>query len=511
MHSPAAQGAQASVEQVRLRRSCAPIGEHAVILNNPELFRQQSYIDGEWTSGDSVDTITVVNPSSNVSIGQVPRMGKAETRRAIAAAERALPSWRDLSAKERATLLRRWYNLIIENQHDLAQIMTLEQGKPLPEALGEITFGASYIEWYAEEAKRVYGDIIPGATDKRLLVIKQPVGVCAAITPWNFPSAMITRKAGPALAAGCTMVIKPASQTPFSALALVYLAEQAGIPKGVLSVVTGAAAEIAEELTSNPTVRKISFTGSTEIGRQIMEKCAHDIKKVSLELGGNAPFIVFEDADLDAAVEGAMASKFRNAGQTCVCANRLYVHDKVYDTFVDKLASAVGALKIGDGFSDGVTLGPLIDGKAVAKVREHIEDALAKGAKVIKGGAAHALGGNFFEPTILVDVPDSARVAKEETFGPLAPVFRFYDDAEVIGKANDTEFGLAAYFYTANLGRAFRIGEGLEYGIVGVNTGIISSEAAPFGGIKASGVGREGSKYGLEDYLEIKYLCLAGI
>jgi succinate-semialdehyde dehydrogenase/glutarate-semialdehyde dehydrogenase len=511
MHSPAAQGAQASVEQVRLRRSCAPIGEHAVILNNSQLFRQQSYIDGEWTSGDSVDTITVVNPSSNVSIGQVPRMGKAETRRAIAAAERALPSWRDLSAKERATLLRRWYNLIIENQHDLAQIMTLEQGKPLPEALGEITFGASYIEWYAEEAKRVYGDIIPGATDKRLLVIKQPIGVCAAITPWNFPSAMITRKAGPALAAGCTMVIKPASQTPFSALALVYLAEQAGIPKGVLSVVTGAAAEIAEELTSNPTVRKISFTGSTEIGRQIMEKCAHDIKKVSLELGGNAPFIVFEDADLDAAVEGALASKFRNAGQTCVCANRLYVHDKVYDTFIDKLASAVGALKIGDGFSDGVTLGPLIDGKAVAKVREHIEDALAKGAKVIKGGGAHALGGNFFEPTILVDVPDSARVAKEETFGPLAPVFRFYDDAEVIGKANDTEFGLAAYFYTANLGRAFRIGEGLEYGIVGVNTGIISSEAAPFGGIKASGVGREGSKYGLEDYLEIKYLCLAGI
>jgi succinate-semialdehyde dehydrogenase/glutarate-semialdehyde dehydrogenase len=482
-----------------------------VILNNPQLFRQQSYIDGQWISGDSAATITVVNPSSNVSIGQVPRMGKAETRRAIAAAERALPSWRDLSAKDRATVLRRWHNLIIENRHDLAQIMTLEQGKPLPEALGEITFGASYIEWYAEEAKRVYGDIIPGATDKRLLVIKQPVGVCAAITPWNFPSAMITRKAGPALAAGCTMVIKPASQTPYSALALVYLAEQAGIPKGVLSVVTGAAAEIAEELTSNPTVRKISFTGSTVIGRQIMEKCAHDIKKVSLELGGNAPFIVFEDADIDAAVEGALASKFRNAGQTCVCANRLYVHDKVYDTFVDKLASAVGALKIGDGFSDGVTLGPLIDGKAVSKVREHIEDALAKGAKVIKGGTAHALGGNFFEPTILVDVPDSARVAKEETFGPLAPVFRFYDDAEVIDKANDTEFGLAAYFYTANLGRAFRIGEALEYGIVGVNTGIISSEAAPFGGIKASGVGREGSKYGLEDYLEIKYLCLAGI
>lgn len=480
-------------------------------LNNPELLRQQAFIDGEWLAANNEATITVSNPSTGATLGQVPRMGQAETRRAIEAAERALPAWRELSAKARANALRRWYDLIIENQHDLAHIMTLEQGKPLPEALGEIVFGASYIEWYAEEAKRVYGDIIPGATDKRLLVIKQPVGVCAAITPWNFPSAMITRKAGPALAAGCTMVIKPASQTPFSALALVHLAEQAGIPKGVLSVVTGAAAEIAEELTSNPVVRKISFTGSTEIGRQIMEKCAHDIKKVSLELGGNAPFIVFDDADLDAAVEGALASKFRNAGQTCVCANRLYVHDKVYDAFVDKLASAVGALKIGDGFTEGVTLGPLIDGKAVAKVREHIEDALAKGAKVVQGGGAHAQGANFFEPTILVNVPDTARVAKEETFGPLAPVFRFFDDAEVIAKANDTEFGLAAYFYTANLSRVFRLGEALEYGIVGVNTGIISSEAAPFGGVKASGVGREGSRYGLEDYLEIKYLCLAGI
>jgi len=480
-------------------------------LNNPQLMRHQAFIDGEWLAADNEATITVVNPSTGTTIGQVPRMGKVETRRAIEASERALPAWRELSAKARANALRRWYELIIDNQHDLAHIMTLEQGKPLPEALGEIVFGASYIEWYAEEAKRVYGDLIPGATDKRLLVIKQPVGVCAAITPWNFPSAMITRKAGPALAAGCTMVIKPASQTPFSALALVYLAEQAGIPKGVLSVVTGAAAEIAEELTSNPVVRKISFTGSTEIGRQIMEKCAHDIKKVSLELGGNAPFIVFEDADLDAAVDGALASKFRNAGQTCVCANRFYVHDKVYDAFVDKLASAVGALKVGDGFTDGVTLGPLIDGKAVAKVREHIEDALTKGAKVVQGGGAHAQGENFFEPTILVDVPDNARVAKEETFGPLAPVFRFFDDAEVIAKANDTEFGLAAYFYTANLSRVFRVGEALEYGIVGVNTGIISSEAAPFGGVKASGVGREGSKYGLEDYLEIKYLCLAGI
>ena len=480
-------------------------------LNNPQLLRHQAFIDGVWLAADNEATITVINPSTGATIGQVPRMGQAETRRAIEAAERALPAWRELSANARANALRRWYDLIIEHQHDLAHIMTLEQGKPLPEALGEIVFGASYIEWYAEEAKRVYGDLIPGATDKRLLVIKQPVGVCAAITPWNFPSAMITRKAGPALAAGCTMVIKPASQTPFSALASVYLAELAGIPKGVLSVVTGAAAEIAEELTGNPVVRKISFTGSTEIGRKIMEKCAHDIKKVSLELGGNAPFIVFEDADLDAAVDGALASKFRNAGQTCVCANRLYVHDKVYDAFVDKLASAVAALKVGDGFTEGVTLGPLIDGKAVAKVREHIEDALAKGAKVVQGGGAHAQGENFFEPTILVNVPDNARVAKEETFGPLAPVFRFFDDAEVIKKANDTEVGLAAYFYTANLGRVFRVGEALEYGIVGVNTGIISSEAAPFGGVKASGVGREGSKYGLEDYLEIKYLCLAGI
>ncbi|MDX3741021.1 MAG: NADP-dependent succinate-semialdehyde dehydrogenase [Pseudomonas sp.] len=480
-------------------------------LNNPELFRQQAYIDGQWTGADSGNTMAVINPSSGDTVGQVPRMGKAETRRAIEAAERALPAWRALSAKERAIKLRRWYDLILENQRDLAHLMTLEQGKPFAEALGEIAFGASYIEWYAEEAKRVYGDVIPGAADKRLMVIKQPVGVCAAITPWNFPSAMITRKAGPALAAGCTMIIKPASQTPFSALALVDLAQRAGIPKGVLSVVTGPASEVGDELTSNPVVRKISFTGSTEVGRQIMEKCAHDIKKVSLELGGNAPFIVFDDADLDAAVQGALASKFRNAGQTCVCANRLYVHDKVYDAFVDKLATAVGALKTGDGFAEGTTMGPLIDGKAVAKVREHIEDALSKGARVLKGGAAHALGGNFFEPTILVDVPDTARVSKEETFGPLAPVFRFDDEAQVIRKANDTEYGLAAYFYSSDLGRVFRVGESLEYGIVGVNTGIITSEAAPFGGIKSSGVGREGSKYGIEDYLEIKYLCLAGI
>jgi succinate-semialdehyde dehydrogenase/glutarate-semialdehyde dehydrogenase len=478
-------------------------------LESQDLFRQSAYIDGDWIEAGNGNVIEVFNPATGEKIGHVPKLGAAETRRAIAAAERALPEWRALAAKTRAAKLRRWYELIIENQKDLAAIMTLEQGKPLAEAQGEIVFGASYIEWYAEEAKRIYGDVIPGVHDKRLLVIKQPVGVCAAITPWNFPSAMITRKAGPALAAGCTMVIKPASQTPFSALALVRLAELAGIPPGVLSVVTGSAAAIADEMTSNPIVRKLSFTGSTEIGRQIMSKCAHDIKKISLELGGNAPFIVFEDADLDAAVEGAIASKFRNAGQTCVCANRLYVHTAVYDAFVDKLDAAVAQLKMGDGFDTGTLIGPMIDEKAVFKVREHIEDAVAKGAHVVRGGKRHSLGGNFFEPTILVNVPDSARVSKEETFGPLAPVFRFSDDAEVIRKANDTEFGLAAYFYTANVSRMFHVAEALEYGIVGMNTGIISSEAAPFGGVKASGVGREGSKYGIEDYLEIKYLCLA--
>jgi succinate-semialdehyde dehydrogenase/glutarate-semialdehyde dehydrogenase len=478
-------------------------------LESQDLFRQSAYIDGDWIEAGNGNVIEVFNPATGEKIGHVPKLGAAETRRAIAAADRALPEWRALAAKTRAAKLRRWYELIIENQKDLAAIMTLEQGKPLAEAQGEIVFGASYIEWYAEEAKRIYGDVIPGVHDKRLLVIKQPVGVCAAITPWNFPSAMITRKAGPALAAGCTMVIKPASQTPFSALALVRLAELAGIPPGVLSVVTGSAAAIADEMTSNPIVRKLSFTGSTEIGRQIMSKCAHDIKKISLELGGNAPFIVFEDADLDAAVEGAIASKFRNAGQTCVCANRLYVHTAVYDAFVDKLDAAVAQLNMGDGFDTGTLIGPMIDEKAVFKVREHIEDAVAKGAHVVRGGKRHSLGGNFFEPTILVNVPDSARVSKEETFGPLAPVFRFSDDAEVIRKANDTEFGLAAYFYTANVSRMFHVAEALEYGIVGMNTGIISSEAAPFGGVKASGVGREGSKYGIEDYLEIKYLCLA--
>ncbi|MNF39130.1 Glutarate-semialdehyde dehydrogenase DavD [compost metagenome] len=476
-------------------------------LKDTQLFRQQAYIDGTWLDADSGQTIKVNNPATNEIIGTVPKMGAAETRRAIEAADRALPAWRALTAKERATKLRRWFELLMENQDDLGRLMTLEQGKPLAEAKGEIAYAASFIEWFAEEAKRVYGDTIPGhQADKRILVLKQPIGVTAAITPWNFPAAMITRKAGPALAAGCTMVIKPASQTPFSALALVELAHRAGIPRGVLSVVTGSAGEIGAELTSNPIVRKLSFTGSTEIGRQLMAECAKDIKKVSLELGGNAPFIVFDDADLDAAVEGALASKYRNAGQTCVCANRLYVQDGVYDAFAAKLMAAVAKLKVGNGLEDGITTGPLIDAKAVAKVQEHIADAVGKGAKLVAGG--NSLGGNFFEPTILLNVPNHAAVAREETFGPLAPLFRFKDEAEVIAMSNDTEFGLASYFYARDLGRVFRVAEALEYGIVGVNTGIISTEVAPFGGMKASGLGREGSKYGIEDYLEIKYLCL---
>ena len=478
-------------------------------LNDMTLFRQQAMIDGQWRDAPNGDVIAVTNPAKGEQLGSVPKMGADETREAIEAANRALPTWRALTAKERANILRRWFDLMMENQDDLARLMTLEQGKPLAEAKGEISYAASFIEWFAEEGKRIYGDTIPGhQADKRLLVIKQPIGVTAAITPWNFPAAMITRKAGPALAAGCTMVLKPASQTPFSALALAELANRAGIPAGVFNVVTGSAGAVGGELTSNPLVRKLSFTGSTEIGRQLMEQCAKDIKKVSLELGGNAPFIVFDDADLDQAVEGALASKFRNAGQTCVCANRLYVQDGVYDRFAEKLQQAVEKLRIGDGLQDGVTTGPLIDEKAVAKVEEHIADAIAKGAKVVTGGKPHALGGNFFQPTILVNVPDSAKVAKEETFGPLAPLFRFKDEADVIAQANDTEFGLAAYFYARDLSRVFRVGEALEYGIIGINTGIISTEVAPFGGVKASGLGREGSKYGIEDYLEIKYMCI---
>ncbi|MFK0270469.1 NADP-dependent succinate-semialdehyde dehydrogenase [Pseudomonas asiatica] len=477
-------------------------------LNDSQLFRQQAFINGEWLDADSGLVIRVTNPATGEVIGTVPKMGTAETRRAIEAADKSLPSWRALTAKERSAKLRRWFELMIEHQDDLARLMTTEQGKPLAEAKGEIAYAASFIEWFAEEAKRVYGDTIPGhQPDKRLIVIKQPIGVTAAITPWNFPAAMITRKAGPALAAGCTMVLKPASQTPYSALALVELANRAGIPAGVLSVVTGSAGEVGSELTSNALVRKLSFTGSTDIGRQLMQECAKDIKKVSLELGGNAPFIVFDDADLDKAVEGAMISKFRNNGQTCVCANRIYVQDGVYDAFAQKLADAVAKLKIGNGLEEGTTTGPLIDGKAVAKVQEHIDDAVSKGAKVLAGG--QIIEGHFFEPTILIDVPNEAAVAKDETFGPLAPLFRFKDEAEVIAMSNDTEFGLASYFYARDMSRVFRVAEALEYGMVGINTGLISNEVAPFGGIKASGLGREGSKYGIEDYLEIKYLCLS--
>lgn len=477
-------------------------------LKDIQLFRQKAFLNGEWQDADKGQTIKVTNPANGEVIGTVPKMGTAETRRAIEAAEKALPAWRSLTAKERSGKLRRWFELIIENQDDLARLMTLEQGKPLAEAKGEIVYAASFIEWFAEEAKRVYGDTIPGhQPDKRLIVIKQPIGVTAAITPWNFPAAMITRKAGPALAAGCTMVLKPASQTPFSALALAELADRAGIPAGVFSIVTGSAGDIGSELTSNPMVRKLTFTGSTEIGRQLMAECAKDIKKVSLELGGNAPFIVFDDADLDKAVEGVIISKYRNNGQTCVCANRIYVQDGVYDAFAEKLRVAVAQLKIGNGLDDGITTGPLIDDKAVVKVQEHIADALSKGATLLAGGKS--IEGNFFEPTILINVPNDAAVAKEETFGPLAPLFRFKDEADVIAMSNDTEFGLASYFYARDVSRIFRVAEALEYGMVGINTGLISNEVAPFGGIKSSGVGREGSKYGIEDYLEIKYLCLS--
>ncbi|PWV59458.1 NADP-dependent succinate-semialdehyde dehydrogenase [Plasticicumulans acidivorans] len=478
-------------------------------LNDPTLLRQQCYIDGQWLAADSGATIQVNDPATGDHIGSVPKMGTAETRRAIAAAERALPAWRALTAKERANRLRKWFELMLANQEDLAVLMTSEQGKPLAEARGEIAYAASFIEWFAEEGKRIYGDTIPAhAADKRIVVLKEPIGVCAAITPWNFPSAMLTRKAGPALAAGCTMVVKPASQTPYSALALCVLAERAGIPAGVLNVLTGSASEIGGELTANPTVRKLSFTGSTEIGRVLMAQCAATVKKVSLELGGNAPFIVFDDADLDAAAEGALMSKYRNAGQTCVCANRLLVQDGVYEAFAAKLAEKVAALKIGHGLENGVTIGPLIDEAAVAKVEELLADALAKGAKLAAGGKRHALGQSFFEPTLITEVTPAMRVAKEEIFGPVAPLFRFSTEAEAIAMANDTEYGLAAYFYARDLGRVWRVGEALEYGIVGINTGIISTEVAPFGGVKNSGIGREGSKYGIEDYLEIKYMCM---
>jgi succinate-semialdehyde dehydrogenase/glutarate-semialdehyde dehydrogenase len=481
----------------------------ALELKDPSLFRQQCYVDSAWVSADGGKTIAVTNPATGQKLGTVPNMGAAETRRAIEAANAAWPAWRARTSKERAGILRKWFDLMMANQDDLGKIMTAEQGKPLPEAKGEIAYAASFIEWFAEEGKRIYGDTIPGhQADKRIVVLKEGIGVCAAITPWNFPAAMITRKCGPALAAGCPMVLKPASATPFSALALAVLAERAGVPKGIFSVVTGSAKEIGGEMTSNPIVRKLTFTGSTEIGKVLMEQCAKTVKKTSMELGGNAPFIVFDDADLDAAAEGALASKYRNAGQTCVCANRILVQDSVYDAFAAKLAARVATLKVGNGMEAGVTTGPLIDEAAVRKVEEHVADALAKGAKIVTGGKRHALGGLFFEPTILANVDTSMKVTKEETFGPVAPLFRFRTEEEAIRMANDTEFGLASYFYARDLGRVWRVSEGLEYGIVGINTGIISTEIAPFGGMKESGLGREGSKYGIEDYLEVKYLCM---
>jgi succinate-semialdehyde dehydrogenase/glutarate-semialdehyde dehydrogenase len=483
-----------------------------ITLDDPKLFRQASYLDGAWVPARSGATIDVDNPASGDIVGIVPRLGAAEAHAAVAAASRALPAWRAKTARERAAVLHRWFDLMMANQADLARLMTTEQGKPLAESRGEVAYAASFLEWFGEEAKRVYGDTIPGPqADRRIVVVKQPVGVVACITPWNFPLAMITRKAGPAIAAGCTVVLKPASQTPFSALALAELGERAGVPRGVFNVITGAAAEIGGELTSNPDVRKLSFTGSTEIGRTLMAQCAATIKKVSLELGGNAPFIVFDDADLDAAVEGAIASKYRNTGQTCVCANRLFVQDGVYDAFAAKLAAAVGGLKPAPGFEAGATQGPLIDDRAVAKVEQHIDDALGKGARVVAGGHRHALGGRFFEPTVLADVTPEMLLAREETFGPVAPLFRFRTEDEAIALANATEFGLAAYFYGRDVGRVWRVAEALESGMVGINTGILSTEVAPFGGVKQSGLGREGSKYGIEEFLEIKYLCFGGI
>jgi len=481
-------------------------------LTDSTLFRQQGYIDGAWCDADSKQTIAVTDPATDAQIGTIPNMGAAETRRAIEAAQTVQIAWRARTAGERARILRKWFELIMANQEDLAVLMTREQGKPLAEARGEIAYAASFIEWFAEEGKRIYGDVIPAPqADKRIVVTKEPIGVCAAITPWNFPAAMITRKAGPALASGCAMILKPAKQTPYSALALAVLAERAGVPKGVFSVVTGSAAAIGGEMTRNPIVRKLTFTGSTEIGVELMLQCAPTVKKLSMELGGNAPFIVFDDADLDAAVQGAILSKYRNAGQTCVCANRLLVQDGVYEAFAEKLGRAVAALKVGNGMEEGVTQGPLIDAPAVAKVEELISDATAKGARIVCGGKRHALGHTFFEPTIVADVTPQMRMAREEIFGPVAPLFRFKSEQEAIHMANDTEFGLAAYFYANNMARIWRVSEALEYGIVGINTGIISNEVAPFGGMKSSGLGREGSKYGIEDFLEIKYLCMAGV
>jgi succinate-semialdehyde dehydrogenase/glutarate-semialdehyde dehydrogenase len=485
----------------------------AARLKDQDLFREASFIGGEWLAAAAAGaSIPVDDPATGEIVGVVPRFGRAETRRAVSAAAAALPDWRARTGKERARLLRRWYDLVIAAEDDLAALMTLEQGKPLAESRGEVAYGAGFIEWFAEEAKRAYGDTIPAhARDKRLIVLKEPIGVVGCITPWNFPIAMITRKVAPALAAGCTAIVKPASQTPFCALALAVLAQRAGIPPGVLNVVTGAAAEIGAELTSNPVVRKISFTGSTEIGKVLMAQCAGTVKKVSLELGGNAPFIVLDDADLDAAVEGAVASKYRNTGQTCVCANRFLVQASVYDDFAERLRRAAEGLTVGAGFEPGVTQGPLIDEAAVEKVESHVRDAVAKGARVVTGGRRHARGGRYFMPTVVTGVTREMAVAREETFGPVAPLFRFETDEEAVSLANDTEFGLAAYFYGRDLARVWRLAEALEYGIVGVNTGLISTEVAPFGGMKESGIGREGSRYGLEEYLEVKYVCLGGM
>ena len=481
-------------------------------LKDSSLLKQLCYINGQWIAADSGHTINVTNPATGDVIGTIPKMGTHETHLAINAANDAWPAWRAKTAKERAVILRRWFDLMMENQEDLAVIMTAEQGKPLAESRGEIAYAASFIEWFAEEGKRIYGDTIPAhARDKRIIVIKEPIGVCAAITPWNFPAAMITRKAGPALAAGCVMVVKPATATPYSALALAELGERAGLPAGVFSVITGSSAEIGTEMTSNPIIRKLTFTGSTEVGKQLTAQCAGTMKKVSMELGGNAPFIVFDDADLDAAVDGAIASKYRNAGQTCVCTNRLLVQEGVYDLFAEKLATAVAKMLVGNGLDVDVQQGPLIDEASVLKVEEHINDAVNKGARIALGGKRHALGGTFFQPTILCDVTPQMLVAREETFGPVAPLFKFSTDEEAIQMANDTEFGLASYFYTRDIGRVWRVAEALEYGMVGINTGLISTEIAPFGGVKESGIGREGSKYGIEEFVEVKYLCMGGI
>ena len=481
-------------------------------LKDRRLFRQQCFIDGEWVDADSGETVEVTNPANGKVIGTMPNAGAAETKRAISAADRAWKDWRSMTAKERAALIRAWHDLILENLDDLALLMTMEQGKPLAEAKGEITYASWFVEWFAEEGKRAYGDVIPQTiSDKRIVVTREPVGVVAAITPWNFPAAMITRKAGPALAAGCPIVIKPASSTPFTATGLVELANRAGIPKGVINLLSGSARAIGGEMTENPTVRKLSFTGSTEIGKQLMAQCAGTVKKVSLELGGNAPLIVFDDCNMEEAVAGAMASKYRNTGQTCVCANRILVQDGVYDEFSQKFSQAVGELEVGPGLEQGVLQGPLIDMAAVEKVEEHIKDALNKGARLIVGGERHPLGGQFFRPTVLADATDKMKVAKEETFGPVAPIFRFSTDAEAIKMANDTEFGLAAYFFSRDIGRIWKVSEALEYGMIGINEGIISTEVAPFGGFKESGLGREGAREGLGEFLETKYLCMGGI